>query len=114
MSNQKQDPLVESLMQLAASAAPLIRRAREAGMFRSDFGNKPETAETVDATVVKPAPTPEPPADVAALQAILVRQALRISELESEVAALKAKAAAKTKAAPKPKAKPAASKRAAK
>jgi hypothetical protein len=114
MSNQKQDPLVESLMQLAASAAPLIRRARESGMFRNDFGSKAESAETVDATVVKPAPAPETPADVAALQAILVRQALRISELESEVAALKAKQKATPKPKAAPKGKPAAGKRATK
>lgn len=113
MSNQKQDPLVETLMQLAASAAPLIRRARESGMFRNDGPGRSEAPETVDATVVKPAPAPAPvPADVEALQTILVRQALRISELETEVAALKAKQNAQSK--PKPKPKPAAGKRAAK
>lgn len=123
MSNQKQDPLVETLMQLAASAAPLIRRARESGMFRNDGPGRSEAPETVDATVVKPAPAPAPvpaavPADVEALQTILVRQALRISELETELAALKAKQKAQAQAnpnpKPKPKPKPAAGKRAAK
>lgn len=94
------DPLIESLMQLAVSAAPLIRKAREAGIFRDRDG-------MVDAEIVtptaKPAP-PEPPAppeapaapaapeaaQTAALQDIVVRQALRINELENELAALKA------------------------
>lgn len=113
MTNQKPDPLVETLMQLAVSAAPLIRRARESGLFRTDMGAKAkgEDEDIVEATVVKPAAKasapkadqPEPSADSAALQAILVRQALRISELEAELAALKAKArpAAKKRAAKK-------------
>lgn len=123
------DPLIESLMQLAVSAAPLIRKAREAGIFR-------ERETVVDAEVVpptaKPAP-PEPPkppeaaaapvqssppaadsGQTAALQDIVVRQALRINELEAEVAAVKAAMAAlaaataakaPTKAASKPRAK---------
>jgi hypothetical protein len=48
------------------------------------------------------APPPASP-DTSALQDIVVRQALRINELEAEVAALKAKAA---KAKPQNKAKP--------
>lgn len=91
------DPFIESLMQLAVSAAPLIRKARESGIFRDAM---------VDAEIVTPAPkppeppeaptAPEPPkpaADpgmTAALQDIIVRQALRINELEAELAALKA------------------------
>jgi hypothetical protein len=124
------DPLIESLMQLAVSAAPLIRKAREAGIFR-------ERETVVEAEVVTPAAKPEPapappepprapepaPAAVdtgqtAALQDIVVRQALRINELEAEVAAVKAAMAAlaaataapaPTKPRPKasPKAKPA-------
>ena len=98
------DPLIESLMQLAVSAAPLIRRAREAGIFR-------ERETVVEAEVVTPTAKPEPappeppkapepaPAAVdtgqtAALQDIVVRQALRINELEAEVAAVKAAMAA--------------------
>lgn len=110
------DPLIESLMQMAVAAAPLIRKARESGIFRGET--------VVDAEVVTPkapeAPTPpeppkaaEPPPaspDAAALQDIIVRQALRINELEAEVAALKAKAVkpAAKKAGPKakPKARP--------
>lgn len=99
------DQLIESLMQLAVSAAPLIRKARESGIFRDPV---------VDAEVVTPAAKaaaaapPEPPAQpqrpadpaptplqadaamTAALQDIVVRQALRINELEAELAALKA------------------------
>ncbi|WP_353218464.1 hypothetical protein [Sandarakinorhabdus sp.] len=88
------DPLIESLMQLAVSAAPLIRKAREAGIFRDRDG-------MVDAEIVTPTAKPAPPespaapaapemAQTAALQDIVVRQALRINELENELAALKA------------------------
>lgn len=107
------DPLIESLMQMAVAAAPLIRKARESGIFR-------ERETVVDAEIVTPepakAPTPpetpkaaEPPPvtpDTSALQDIVVRQALRINELEAEVAALKAKAAKPAKAKPQSKAKP--------
>lgn len=107
------DPLIESLMQMAVAAAPLIRKARESGIFR-------ERESFVDAEVVPPkapdapTPPPEPPRaaeaapspDMTAMQDIIVRQALRINELEGEVAKLKA-AKAKAPAKPKPKAKPA-------
>ena len=95
------DPLIESLMQMAVAAAPLLRKARESGIFR-------DRDSVVDAEVVvpkaaeptpptPPTPAPEPPVaavapEAAALQDIIVRQALRISELEAEVAALKAAA----------------------
>ncbi|GGI83066.1 hypothetical protein GCM10007973_19460 [Polymorphobacter multimanifer] len=106
----KQDPLIESLMALAVSAAPLIRRARESGMFRNDTAAAKAAEETVEVTVIKPepapapAPEPQPSAEVGALQGLLVRQAMRIAELEAEVAALKARRAAKP--APRKKAKP--------
>lgn len=107
------DPLIESLMQMAVAAAPLIRKARESGIFR-------DRDTVVDAEIVTPepakAPTPpetpkaaEPPPvtpDTSALQDIVVRQALRINDLEAEVAALKAKAAKPAKAKPQSKAKP--------
>lgn len=115
------DPLIESLMQMAVAAAPFIRKARESGFFR-------DRDTVVDAEIVTPAAAtpPEPPkapvppqppeaaandaqaaAQGAAMQDIIVRQALRINELEAEVATLKAakKPAAKPKA--KPKARPA-------
>jgi hypothetical protein len=78
----------------------------------------------VDAEIVTPEPakaptSPEPPKapeaaaapppvspDTSALQDIVVRQALRINELEAEVAALKAKSAKPAKAKPQSKAKP--------
>ena len=110
------DPLIESLMQMAVAAAPLIRKARESGIFR-------DRDTVVDAEIVTPAAPeapkpPEPPKaaepppvspDTSALQDIVVRQALRINELEAEVAALKAKAAKPAKAKPqsKPKVRPA-------
>ena len=117
------DPLIESLMQMAVAAAPLIRKARESGFFR-------DRGTVVDAEVVPPgtppAPKPaeppkaaEPPpvspeagAQTMAMQDIIVRQALRINELEAEVATLKAVASgpgvknAKPKAKPPSKAKP--------
>jgi hypothetical protein len=101
------DPLIDSLMQMAVAAAPLIRKARESGIFRDrDDG-------VVDAEIVRPepakAPTPPeapPSPDAAALQDIIVRQALRINELEAELAALKAKAAKPVKAKLQSKAKP--------
>lgn len=104
------DPLIDSLMQMAVAAAPLIRKARESGIFR-------DRDTVVDADIVTPAAPeaqkpPEPPKaaepppvspDTSALQDIVVRQALRINELEAEVAALKSKAAkpAAKKAGPK-------------
>jgi hypothetical protein len=117
MTKQTQDPLVETLMQLAASAAPLIRRARESGMFNADMAGKAEGRATntraddvVDAEVVDP----KPKADSAALEAILVRQALRIAELEAEVTALKAKAKPTTRKRSSSARKPAARKKPAK
>jgi hypothetical protein len=100
------DPLIESLMQLAVAAAPLVRKAREAGIFRRE--DDVVEAEIVTPKAPEPPPTPtsaptppEPPKaaepappspDAAALQDIIVRQALRINELEAEVAKLKAAA----------------------
>ena len=112
------DPLMESLMQMAAAAAPLIRKVKESGLFRD--------RDTVDAEVVPPAPPAAPPAapespkppeaapappvnpNTGALQDIIVRQALRINELEAEMAALKARASkpAKPQAKPQSKVKP--------
>lgn len=100
--NNKQDPLIESLMALAVSAAPLIRRAREAGMFKAGSREEEASETVVEATVNKPAPPAEPAPDLAAekaaLQDIVVSQAMKISALEADVARLKAQLAkAKTK-----------------
>ncbi len=105
------DPLMESLMQLAAGAAPFIRRAREAGMFKSDgFRARGDTVNAA-AQPAEQAP-PQPATDRSALEGIIVRQALRIQELEAELATLRAKPAQASpkraaKAAAKPAAKPA-------
>ena len=92
MAENKNDPLIESLMALAVSAAPLIKRARESGMFKA--GTREEAAA---ATVVDVPPTPEAEpvdhaAQKAALHDIIVNQAMKIAALEAEVARLGAKA----------------------
>ncbi|KPF73980.1 hypothetical protein IP88_08260 [alpha proteobacterium AAP81b] len=93
----KNDPLVESLMALAVSAAPLIRRAREAGMFKTGTPPHEASATVVDVPPSPPPPPPAPPppagdfaAEKAALQDIIVSQAMKIAALEAEVARLKA------------------------
>lgn len=107
--NNKQDPLIESLMALAVSAAPLIRRAREAGMFKAGSREEEASETVVEATVNKPQPTApvEPAADFtaekAALQDIIVNQAMKVSALEAEIATLKAHLAKARLAKAKPK-----------
>ncbi|MBU6165373.1 MAG: hypothetical protein KGQ52_04490 [Alphaproteobacteria bacterium] len=100
------DPLIETLMQLAVTAAPLIRKARDSGIFRTDSvmeaeivrpeAPRPPEPPKADAAPETPAAPAAPDASMAAMQDIIVRQALRINALEAEVAALKA--AAETKA----------------
>jgi hypothetical protein len=89
---EKNDPLIESLMALAVSAAPLIERARASGMFKP--GSR-EAASAATATEVVAAPAAAPADDFvaqkAALQDIIVAQAIKIAALEAEVATLKAK-----------------------
>lgn len=87
MANDKPDPLMESLMALAVSAAPLIKRARESGMFKANVRD-----EAVVVADVCPAPDAEA-ADFAsqksALQDIIVSQAIKIAALEAEITRLK-------------------------
>ena len=88
MADDKTDPLVQSLMALAVSAAPLIKRARDSGMFKA--GTREEAAS---ATVVDVPPTPDAEAvdyaaQKAALQDIIVNQAMKIAALEADVARL--------------------------
>ena len=94
MADKPQDPLIESLMALAVSAAPLIKRARESGMFKAG-SREADAAETV----VNVTPTPPPPpeaepvdhaAQKAALQDIIVNQAMKIAALEAEITRLSA------------------------
>ncbi|WP_439545810.1 hypothetical protein [Sandarakinorhabdus sp.] len=94
------DPFIESLMQLAVTAAPLIRKARESGLFRDRESMVDAEIVTPEAKPAEPPPAPPTPPEpaparadagmTAALQDIVVRQALRINELEAELAALKA------------------------
>ncbi len=94
MADNRNDPLIESLMALAVSAAPLIQRARESGMFKTS--REAEAAATVvDVTPAPPPPTPpEVPAgwatEKAALQDIIVSQAMKIAALEAEIARARA------------------------
>lgn len=94
----KQEPLIESLMALAVSAAPLIERARASGLFKPGT-REAEAVEIVltpdpmpaAAAAAPPAPAADFSAERAALQDIIVNQAMRINALEAEVTALKAR-----------------------
>ncbi len=100
MADNRQDPLIESLMALAVSAAPLIKRARDSGMFKATRAEG-ASDDIVDAEVVPPAPKSAPvdfSAEKAALQDIVVNQAMKISQLEAEIAKLTAKLAKSAKA----------------
>ena len=94
MADNRQDPLIESLMALAVSAAPLIKRARESGVFKASRAEA--ASEIVDAEIVPAAAKPEPvdfSVEKAALQDIIVNQAMKISQLEAEIARLSTKLA---------------------
>lgn len=95
MADDKQpDPLIQSLMALAVSAAPLIQRARDSGMFKTGSRAAEASEAVVEATVVPtPEPAPDFSAEKAALQDIIVSQAMKIAALEAEVAKLTAQAA---------------------
>lgn len=92
----KQDPLIESLMALAVSAAPLIQRARDSGLFKAGSREDAASETVVEATIIHPTPVPDPvpdfSAEKAALQDIIVQQAVKIAALEAEVAKLSAAA----------------------
>jgi hypothetical protein len=103
MSDRSQDPLIESLIGLAVSAAPLIRRARDAGLFRAGSPEARASEDIVEAEIVPPKPAPPPPppqpaaaeataapaAEASALQAIIVSQAMKIAQLEAEIQRLR-------------------------
>ena len=100
MADNRQDPLIESLMALAVSAAPLIKRARESGMFKAGSREAAASETVVEATIIKPeaakaepGPAAATAAEKAALQDIVISQAMKISALEAEVARLTAQIA---------------------
>ena len=94
MADNRQDPLIESLMALAVSAAPLIKRARESGMFKAGSREEAASETIVEATVTEPdASKAEAAAEKSALQDIIVSQAMKIAALESEIARLQAQVA---------------------
>ena len=98
MADNRQDPLIESLMALAVSAAPLIKRARESGMFKAGSREDAASETIVEATVTKSEPAqpeaakvepgPDAAAEKAALQDIVISQVMKISALEAEIARL--------------------------
>ena len=93
MADNRQDPLIESLMALAVSAAPLIKRARESGMFKAGSREEAASETVVEATVIEPEVTKaDAAAEKAALQDIIVSQAMKIAALEAEIARLQAQA----------------------
>ena len=80
MTDRPQPPMSEALMALLAGAAPLIERAKAAGLFRE---------RPIDVTPTAP-PPPAPDTDkTAALHDIIVAQATKIVALEAEIAKLK-------------------------
>jgi len=82
MTGKTPDPLTEALVQLAANAAPLLRRVMEGGRFSAPHEARDAPAE--------PAPSSAPgAADLSALQQVILSQARRIAELESDIAALR-------------------------
>lgn len=99
MADDKQpDPLMQSLMALAVSAAPLIQRARESGIFKAGSRAAEASDTVVEATVVStpesaPEPAPDFSVEKAALQDIIVSQAMKIAALEAEVVKLTTQAA---------------------
>ncbi len=79
----RNDGLTEILVQLAANSAQLIERARAAGLIKE----KP-----IEATATPATPTPpETDHGKAALQEIIVAQAMKIHQLEAELAGLRGK-----------------------
>jgi hypothetical protein len=93
MADRPQDPLIESLMALAVSAAPLIKRARDSGIFKAGTREEVASATVVDVQPTPPAPDAEAvdyAAQKAALQDIIVAQAIKITALEAEIARLAA------------------------
>ena len=83
MADRQDPPIGEALMALFAGAAPLIERAKAAGLFRERPINVTPEAPT------PPVPPAGDAAKTAALHDIIVSQAMKIAALEAEVARLK-------------------------
>lgn len=90
MTDDKQDPLIANLMALAVSAAPLIKRARDSGMFKPGTREEVASATVFDVPPTTPAPTETVDFATlkAALQDTIVNQAMKIASLEAEVVRL--------------------------
>ncbi len=82
MADRQDPPISEALMALFAGAAPLLERAKAAGLFR-------ERPINVTPEASSPPPPAADPAKTAALHDIIVSQAMKIAALEAEVARLK-------------------------
>jgi len=82
------------LIGAAVSAAPLIQRARDSGMFKANIraGAAAETAVDVPPAPAADAEPVDHAAQKAALHDIIVNQALKIAALEAEIERLTAKA----------------------
>ena len=88
MAENRQDPLIESLMALAVSAAPLIKRARDSGIFKAGTREEVASAIIVDVPPTPDAETLDHAVQKAALHDIIVNQAMKIAALEAEVTRL--------------------------
>ena len=82
----RNDGLADILVALAANSATLIERARASGIFKG-----PETVEAVVTPAAAAAAPDDFAAQKAALQDIIVQQAMKIHALEAEVLRLGAK-----------------------
>lgn len=84
MAEKYEPPVTDALMALLASAAPLFEKAKASGMFRG-WPPPPTPAAATPAADDAAAD----PGQKAALQEIIVAQAMKIHALEAEIARLK-------------------------
>ena len=82
----RNDGLAEVLVQLAANSASLIEKARASGLFKGPQTVDVTTTATTATSAAAAAPAPDDfAAQKAALQDIIVQQAMKIHALEAEV-----------------------------
>lgn len=93
MANRN-DGLAEVLVQLAGNAATLIERARASAAMKAASAAQTVDGETVSRKADEAAPAEELDAQRAALQDIVVQQAMKQHLLEAEIATLKAEVTA--------------------